>query len=239
MRYEKGNAIAKLNRARSWGTVMLRFLSLIVVLGSAALGAFALGPGAPNASAQAPSTPPAAKKGLATFAGGGCWCVESDFDKVDGVVSPTTGYAGGSLANPTYQQVSAGGTGHAEAVEIVYDAAKVSYEKLLDVFWHNHDPFAKNAQFCDHGDQYRAAIFYHNEEQRQLAEASKQAVQARFKEPVQTEINAAGPFYAAEEYHQDFYKKNPIRYKFYRLNCGRDKRLEAIWGKAESVVGSH
>jgi len=179
------------------------------------------------------------QRATATFAGGCFWCVESDFDKVDGVISTTSGYTGGKLANPSYERVSAGGTGHAESVEIVYDPARVTYQKLLDVFWHNHDPFAKNAQFCDHGDQYRAAIFYHNEEQRQLAEASKQAVQARFKEPVQTEINAAGPFYAAEEYHQDFFKKNPIRYKFYRLNCGRDKRLEAIWGKAESVVGSH
>ena len=182
------------------------------------------------AAAQAPGPQPA-KQAVATFAGGCFWCVEADFDKVDGVISTTSGYTGGRVTNPTYQQVSAGGTGHTEAVKIVYDPAKVSYEKLLDVFWHNHDPLAKNAQFCDHGEQYRAGIFYHDEEQRRLAEASRQAVQKRFKEPVQTEISPAGAFYMAEDYHQDFYQKNPVRYKFYRYNCGRDKRLEQLWGK--------
>ena len=182
------------------------------------------------AAAQAPGPQPA-KQAVATFAGGCFWCVEADFDKVDGVISTTSGYTGGRVTNPTYQQVSAGGTGHTEAVKIVYDPAKVSYEKLLDVFWHNHDPLAKNAQFCDHGEQYRAGIFYHDEEQRRLAEASRQAVQKRFKEPVQTEISPAGAFYMAEDYHQDFYMKNPVRYKFYRYNCGRDKRLEQLWGK--------
>jgi len=181
------------------------------------------------APAQAPAPP--AKSVVATFAGGCFWCVEADFDKVDGVISTTSGYTGGSVANPTYQQVSAGGTGHTEAVKVAYDPAKVSYEKLLDVFWHNHDPLAKNAQFCDHGEQYRAGIFYHDEDQRRLAEASRQAVQKRFKEPVQTEISPAGAFYVAEDYHQDFYQKNPVRYKFYRYNCGRDKRLEQLWGK--------
>ena len=181
------------------------------------------------APAQAPAPP--AKSAVATFAGGCFWCVEADFDKVDGVISTTSGYTGGSVANPTYQQVSAGGTGHTEAVKVAYDPAKVSYEKLLDVFWHNHDPLAKNAQFCDHGEQYRAGIFYHDEDQRRLAEASRQAVQKRFKEPVQTEISPAGAFYVAEDYHQDFYQKNPVRYKFYRYNCGRDKRLEQLWGK--------
>jgi peptide-methionine (S)-S-oxide reductase len=181
------------------------------------------------APAQAPGPP--AKSAVATFAGGCFWCVEADFDKVDGVISTTSGYTGGRVANPTYQQVSAGGTGHTEAVKVAYDPAKVSYEKLLDVFWHNHDPLAKNAQFCDHGEQYRAGIFYHDEDQRRLAEASRQAVQKRFKEPVQTEISPAGAFYVAEDYHQDFYQKNPVRYKFYRYNCGRDKRLEQLWGK--------
>jgi len=181
------------------------------------------------APAQAPAPP--AKSVVATFSGGCFWCVEADFDKVDGVISTTSGYTGGSVANPTYQQVSAGGTGHTEAVKVAYDPAKVSYEKLLDVFWHNHDPLAKNAQFCDHGEQYRAGIFYHDEDQRRLAEASRQAVQKRFKEPVQTEISPAGAFYVAEDYHQDFYQKNPVRYKFYRYNCGRDKRLEQLWGK--------
>lgn len=173
------------------------------------------------------------RSAIATFAGGCFWCVESDFDKVDGVISTTSGYTGGHTANPTYEQVSHGGTGHAETVEIVYDPAKVSYKKLLDVFWHNIDPLAKDRQFCDHGDQYRSAIFYHDEEQRALAEASKAAVEKRFKQPVATQIVPAGPFYKAEEYHQDYYMKNPIRYKFYRFNCGRDARLEELWGKKD------
>jgi peptide-methionine (S)-S-oxide reductase len=170
---------------------------------------------------------------IATFAGGCFWCVEADFDKVDGVISTTSGYTGGRGANPTYEQVSHGGTGHAEAVEIVYDPVKVNYNKLLDVLWHNIDPLAKDRQFCDQGDQYRSAIFYHGEEQRALAEASKAAVEKRFKQPIATQIVPAGPFYKAEEYHQDYYMKNPIRYKFYRFNCGRDARLEELWGKKE------
>jgi peptide-methionine (S)-S-oxide reductase len=175
-----------------------------------------------------------AETALATFAGGCFWCVESDFDKVPGVVSTTSGYTGGKVDQPTYNQVSAGGTGHAEAVEIAYDPAKVSYQKLLDVFWHNHDPLAKDRQFCDSGDQYRPAIFYHDEEQRKLAEASKKAVQEKFApRVVQTEIVQAGPFFKAEDYHQDYYAKNPVRYKFYRYNCGRDQRLEELWGKPD------
>ena len=177
--------------------------------------------------AQAQNPPTA----IATFAGGCFWCVEADFDKVDGVISTISGYTGGTVANPTYEAVGRGGTGHTEAVEIVYDPAKVTYEKLLDVFWHNHDPLAKNRQFCDRGDQYRPAIFYYNEEQRRLAEQTKAMHQARFKQPIQTEIVKAGPFYKAEEYHQDYYVKNPIRYQFYRFNCGRDARLEELWGK--------
>jgi len=170
---------------------------------------------------------------IATFAGGCFWCVEADFDKVDGVISTTSGYTGGHTVNPSYEQVSHGGTGHAESVEIVYDPAKVSYNKLLDVFWHNIDPLAKDRQFCDHGDQYRSAIFYRGEEQRALAEASKAAVEKRFKQPIATQIVLAGPFYKAEEYHQDYYTKNPVRYKFYRFNCGRDARLEELWGKKD------
>ena len=173
------------------------------------------------------------RSAIATFAGGCFWCVESDFDKVDGVISTTSGYTGGHTANPSYEQVSHGGTGHAEAVEIAYDPAKVSYKKLLDVFWHNIDPLAKDRQFCDHGDQYRSAIFYHDEEQRALAEASKAAVEKRFEQPVATQIVPTGPFYKAEEYHQDYYMKNPVRYKFYRFNCGRDARLEQLWGKKD------
>ena len=175
----------------------------------------------------------AQKTATATFAGGCFWCVEADFDKVAGVLTTTSGYIGGSVKNPTYSQVSAGRTGHAEAVKIVYDPAKVSYAKLLDVFWHNIDPLAKDRQFCDHGDQYRSAIFYHGEEQRALAEASKAAVQKRFQQPIQTAVLPAGPFYKAEEYHQDYYLKNPIRYKFYRFNCGRDARLDEVWGKKD------
>jgi len=187
-----------------------------------------------GAPAQEPPARPAAQAtAIATFAGGCFWCVEADFDKVEGVISTTSGYTGGTTANPTYYEVGNGGTGHTEAVEIVYDPGKVSYEKLLDVFWHNHDPLVKNRQFCDRGDQYRPAIFYRNDEQRRLAEASKETHQARFKQPIQTEITAAGPFYKAEDYHQDYYHKNPIRYQFYRFNCGRDARLEELWGKKQ------
>jgi len=170
---------------------------------------------------------------LATFAGGCFWCVEADFDKVKGVVSTTSGYTGGRTVNPTYEQVSHGGTGHAEAVEIAYDPAQVSYDKLLDVFWHNVDPLAKDRQFCDVGDQYRTAIFYHDEAQRAAAERTKALVQGRFKQPIETQIVPAGPFYKAEDYHQDYHVKNPVRYKFYRFNCGRDARLEELWGKKE------
>jgi len=176
---------------------------------------------------------PAAKTATATFAGGCFWCVEADFDKVEGVISTTSGYIGGRTANPTYEEVVGGRTGHAEAVEIVYDPAKVSYEKLLDVFWHNIDPLVKDRQFCDRGNQYRTAIFYHGDTQKQAAEASKTAVAARFKQPIETEIVASGPFTKAEDYHQDYYLKNPVRYKFYRFNCGRDARLEELWGKKE------
>ena len=172
----------------------------------------------------------------ATFAGGCFWCMEHPFDELAGVISVTSGYTGGHKKNPTYEEVSAGKTGHAEAVEIVYDPAKISYAKLLEVFWHNIDPITPNAQFCDHGTQYRAAIFYHDETQRRLAEESKQALEAskRFKAPIVTEITPATEFYPAEEYHQHYYKKNPLRYKFYRYNCGRDQRLRELWGDNKS-----
>jgi peptide-methionine (S)-S-oxide reductase len=166
----------------------------------------------------------------ATFAGGCFWCMEPPFDALDGVVSTTSGYTGGHTANPTYEQVSAGKTGHAEAVEIAYDPRKVTYARLLEVFWRNIDPLTANAQFCDAGNQYRSAIFVHDAAQRRLAEASKDAVAQRLQKPIVTEIMAASQFWPAEEYHQDYYKKNPIRYKFYRTSCGRDRRLEAIWG---------
>jgi peptide-methionine (S)-S-oxide reductase len=181
-----------------------------------------------GAAAAQPAVP---ERAVATFAGGCFWCVESDFDHVPGVLETISGYTGGKVANPTYSQVSAGGTGHAESVEVVYDPRKVSFAQLLDYFWHHVDPTVKDQQFCDHGNQYRTAIFVHNDEERKLAEASKKKVEAELKKPIYTEIVQAGPFYKAEDYHQDFYLKNPTKYKFYRWNCGRDLRLEQIWGK--------
>jgi peptide-methionine (S)-S-oxide reductase len=160
--------------------------------------------------------------------------VEEAFEKVDGVVSATSGYIGGETPNPTYKQVSAGGTGYAEAVEIVYDPDKVTYQQLLDVFWKNIDPTTPDQQFCDRGDQYRSAVFYLDESQKRLAEESKQRVEQTktFAEPVVTEIAMGTKFYPAEDYHQDFYKRNPVRYKFYKWNCGRAQRLEELWGNA-------
>jgi peptide-methionine (S)-S-oxide reductase len=170
----------------------------------------------------------------ATFAGGCFWCMEHPFDALPGVLSVTAGYTGGQKKNPTYQEVSAGGTGHAESVQIVYDASKVTYGKLLDVYWHNIDPTTKDRQFCDGGHQYRSAIFYQTEEQHKEALQSKAELEKTkpFKEPVVTEIVPAGEFYPAEEYHQHYYKKNPIRYWYYRNGCGRDQRLKDLWGKA-------
>jgi peptide-methionine (S)-S-oxide reductase len=184
------------------------------------------------AVAQGTATKAGDKPGraVATFAGGCFWCVESDFDHLKGVISTTSGYTGGHVKNPTYDQVSAGGTGHAESVEIVYDSSKVTYAQLLNYFWHHIDPTVKDRQFCDVGHQYRTAIFVHNDEQRKLAEASKKKVEAELKKPIFTEIVTAGPFYPAESYHQDYYKKNPVQYRFYRWNCGRDQRIRQIWG---------
>src|SRR6185503_12108016 len=172
----------------------------------------------------------AQERARATFAGGCFWCMEPPFDKLPGVLSTTSGYTGGSTTAPTYEQVSAGKTGHAEVVEIVYDPGKVTYAQLLEVFWRNIDPLTANAQFCDVGSQYRAAIFVHDETQRRLAEESKRAVARTLGKDVVTEIVAASRFWPAEDYHQDFYKKNPIRYNLYRAGCGRDQRLEAVWG---------
>ena len=167
----------------------------------------------------------------ATFAGGCFWCMEPPFDILDGVISTTSGYMGGQTRNPTYKDVSAGKTGHAEVVEIVYDPRKITYAQLLEVFWRNIDPFTANAQFCDKGSQYRSGIFVHDETQRRLAEESKRAVAERLKKPIVTEIAAASKFWPAEDYHQDYYKKNPIRYKFYSTACGREQRLEEVWGQ--------
>ena len=170
------------------------------------------------------------KVALATFAGGCFWCMEPPYDKLPGVISTISGYIGGKTANPTYRQVVGGDTGHAEAVQVVYDPAKIAYDKLLEVFWRNVDPHDAGGQFCDRGDSYRTGIFVHDETQLRLAQESKKAVAAKLKKPVITEIVLAPKFYPAEEYHQDYYLKNPVRYKFYRQNCGRDARLRAVWG---------
>lgn len=169
---------------------------------------------------------------VATFAGGCFWCMEGPFDRLPGVDATISGYMGGRTPNPTYEQVSSGTTGHAESVQVVYDPAKVSYEKLLEVFWVNVDPTTKDRQFCDSGTQYRTAIFYHDEAQRKAAEASKAALDKSkpFREPIVTQIVMAGPFTPAEDYHQDYYLKNPVRYNLYRTGCGRDARLKQLWG---------
>lgn len=176
-----------------------------------------------------PSRSPA---GIATFAGGCFWCTEADFDKVPGVISTTSGYIGGKTVNPTYKQVSGGKTGHIEAVQVRFDPAKTSFSKLLTAFWPTIDPLTPNRQFCDDGSQYRSAIFYHDADQQRQAEASKieLAASGRFTQPIVTEILPATTFYPAEEYHQDYYIKNPIRYSYYRSNCGRDARLAEVWG---------
>jgi peptide-methionine (S)-S-oxide reductase len=209
-------------RPRIWSA--LTAISLAACLGA--------GAAADDAAPAAGTAPASGKTATATFAGGCFWCMEPPFEKLDGVVSVTSGYTGGTKKDPTYEEVSAGGTGHAESIEVVYDPGKVSYEKLLDVFWHNVDPTTPNAQFCDHGNQYRTAIFYHDDEQKKLAEKSKKDLEAsgKLKQPIVTQIVAATQFYPAEEYHQDYYKKNPIRYHYYRYNCGRDQRLEELWG---------
>ncbi len=202
-----------------------RFIfSLLVLLG---LGqqVSAQGPSAAGSTA-APAT------AKAVFAGGCFWCVESDFDKVPGVLSTTSGYTGGRTLNPTYQQVSSNTTGHAEVVEIVFDPAIVSYAQLVEHFWRTIDPTTKDQQFCDRGTPYRSAIFAVNAEQLKVAQASKAALEKSkpFKEPVVTEVLLASTFYPAEDYHQDYYKKNPVRYKYYRTRCGRDARLQQLWG---------
>ncbi|HXI13516.1 MAG TPA: peptide-methionine (S)-S-oxide reductase MsrA [Thermoanaerobaculia bacterium] len=183
-----------------------------------------------EAATAKPATPALAK---ATFAGGCFWCMEPPFDKLKGVISTTSGYTAGSVANPSYEQVSAGGTGHTEAVQIVYDPRRISYGQLLDVFWKNIDPLTANAQFCDSGSQYRSGIYFHDEGQRQLAEQTKRNIDQskRFDRPVVTEVQKATQFYPAEEYHQNYYIKNPVRYKYYRYGCGRDKRLQELWGR--------
>ena len=187
----------------------------------------ALGAAQPSVAADTGET------AYATFAGGCFWCIEADFEKVEGVITVTSGYTGGHVANPTYKKVSAGGTGHTEAIRVVYDPDVVSYEELLDVFWHNIDPTVKNRQFCDVGDQYRSGIFYHGEAQREAAERSRAQLEKSkpFPQPIVTEITEESAFYPAEVYHQDYAKKNPIRYSYYRKGCGRDRRLQELWGE--------
>ena len=204
-----------------------------LILGAAALlslGAAAAWP--QEATRQA--GPPEAGLAVATFAGGCFWCMEPPFDKLDGVVSTTSGYTGGTKAGATYRQVTAGGTGHKEAVRVVYDPTRIGYAALLDVYWHNIDPVDAKGQFCDKGESYRPVIFVADATQTRLAEASLAAMAAsgRFDEPLAVSIEPAREFWIAEDYHQDFYEKNPVRYKFYRWNCGRDARLQAVWGAA-------
>jgi peptide-methionine (S)-S-oxide reductase len=188
---------------------------------------------APVRAAPAKPTPPQAPANVALFAGGCFWCMETQFEGVPGVTSVISGYTGGHKANPTYEEVGSGTTGHYESVEVHYDPSRVSYQKLLQVFWHSIDPTQGDGQFCDLGTEYRSAIFFRDEAQRRLAEASRKAIEASgvLKKPIVTLIVPAGPFYRAEEYHQDFWKKDPVRYQTYRLGCGRDRRLARVWGK--------
>ena len=203
--------------SRVFGTIAVFFAAVFVV------------------EAQLPGTLSSDESRLkkATFAGGCFWCMEPPFDKLDGVISTTSGYIGGHVKDPTYKQVSAGITGHAEAVEVLYDPMQVTYAELLDIFWRNIDPLTRNRQFCDRGSQYRAGVFFHDSEQEHFARDYKVRLErsGRFEAPVVTEIVAALEFYPAEEYHQDYYKKHPVRYRVYRFGCGRDRRLDEIWGE--------
>jgi peptide-methionine (S)-S-oxide reductase len=195
---------------------------------------WALAAPAPCSAQGSPGAAAMPARAKATFAGGCFWCMEEAFDKVAGVLSTTSGYMGGRVKNPTYEQVSSGGTGHAEVVQVEYDPAKVSYAKLLDAFWHNVDPTQGDGQFCDYGSQYRSAIFFHDAEQKRLAEASLAALRKGkpFRGEIVTAIVAASDFYPAEDYHQDFYRKNPTRYKYYKTGCGRPARLQQLWGRS-------
>jgi peptide-methionine (S)-S-oxide reductase len=206
-------------------------LALLLAALAGALGLSLAAADEPTKRAEAPGPGLA----VATFAAGCFWCVEPPYDKTEGVVSTTSGYTGGKVAGATYRQVGMGGTGHTEAVRVVYDPAKVGYDKLLEVYWKNVDPLDAKGQFCDKGEPYRPAIFVHDEEQRRLAEASKAALAAsgRFKQPIVVAIEPASDFWIAEDYHQDYYLKNPAKYAYYRWGCGRDARLEELWGKKE------
>lgn len=205
--------------------------SLAVFLTLAACSSSADGQRAAPAPAGSPEAPPVpAGRAEAIFAGGCFWCMEGPFEALDGVVSVTSGYTGGRERAPTYEQVSAGETGHAEAVRVIFDPARIGYARLLEVYWHNVDPTQAGGQFCDHGEQYRTAIFVHGEAQRRLALASRDRVAEALGRPIVTAIEDAGPFWVAEDYHQDFYRTNPTRYRSYRAGCGRDARLRQLWG---------
>ncbi len=228
---EAGEALRLINGFLARYSIYMRTLLTILVVSVLTLG------GSDMASAAQKSPPDAAGVATtyekATFAGGCFWCMEAPFDKLKGVISVTVGYTGGHQENPTYEEVSSGRTGHAESVEILYDPTQISYGTLLDVFWHNIDPTTKDREFVDVGNQYRTAIFYHSEDQKRLAEESKRKLETsgKFGKPIVTEIVPAGKFYPAEDYHQHYYSKNPVRYKFYRFNSGRDQYLDRIWGK--------
>jgi peptide-methionine (S)-S-oxide reductase len=205
---------------------------MLTMAAGAMLAAMCTTQGAQAQDSRASVSEGTGQTAVATFAGGCFWCMEAPFDDLPGVIATVSGYTGGQQTNPTYDRVSGGGTGHAEAVQVRYDPAKISYEELLKVFWRNVDPLTPNRQFCDGGSQYRSAIFYHDAGQRRLAEQSKAALEqsGRFRQPIVTQLTAAMQFYPAEDYHQDYYRKNPLRYKFYRKSCGRDQRLEELWG---------
>lgn len=190
-------------------------------------------------AATAATPAPSATKELATFAGGCFWCEEATFEGLPGIISVTSGFSGGSEKSPSYELVSSGATGHAESVDVVFDPARVTYQKLLDIYWHSIDPTQSNGQFCDHGKQYRSAIFFRNETQHRLAMESQKAIErsGKLKAPIVTQIVPFTGFYPAEEYHQDYYKKNPVEYHAYRTGCGRDRRLRELWGSQASVHG--
>ena len=217
---------------RSAGLILVPLLGLVLLVS----GLIGTPPRREGGFAAVPA--PAAGQQVATFAGGCFWSMQKAFDGVAGVVSTTAGYAGGTKADPSYENVETGNTGHAESVQLIYDPARISYERLLDIYWHHIDPLTPNAAFCDHGPQYRSIVFYGDAEQRQLAEASKQALNQshRFKTPIVTAIEPATKFYPAEEYHQMFYKKNPARNEAYRIGCGRDARIRELWGDQSPVV---
>ena len=203
------------------------------ILRATVFAALSIALGIVSMPATGQEKPPPAGFEAAIFAGGCFWCMEPPYDELPGVVSTTSGYISGKTRNPTYKDVSAGITGHTEAVRVIFDPKKVTYEKLLEVFWRNIDPTVKDKQFCDTGSMYRSGIYYLSPEQKKLSEGSRARLEKTkpFKAPIMTEIVAATEFWAAEDYHQDYYKKNPVRYKYYRTGCGRDARLEELWGK--------